>query len=128
MTPLDASTMTLRTLATPARWRLTRDAEGAWLIPGFNGQIEAHCQGSGCTACPGPGPWLAAWTARPRIFAKLWALPGVVRWQTGDEEIRVLFPPARLPDVARVLRARRKRPVGPLQGFLKPAVAGLSRP
>jgi hypothetical protein len=37
---------------------------------------------------------------RPRVFAKLWAIPGVRRWQVGDQEMRAVFPPETLEQVA----------------------------
>src|SRR5207244_5220942 len=43
------------------------------------------------------------------VFAKVLALPGVRRHQTGETEIRAVFPPAELPQVARVIRARVRR-------------------
>ena len=45
---------------------------------------------------------------RPRLFSKLWAIPGVRRHQTGDEEMRALFPPEALEQITRVIRARRR--------------------
>ena len=79
------------------------------MIPGRLGQIEWHCDGRACYGCPEPGPLLAAWTDRPRLFAKLWAIPGILRWQTGDAEMRALFPVEALEQVAGVIRARRRR-------------------
>jgi hypothetical protein len=52
---------------------------------------------------------LAVYTDRPRLFQKLWAIPGVKRHQTGDQEMRAVFPPEALEQVAGVIRARRKR-------------------
>jgi hypothetical protein len=74
------------------------DAEGWPAIPGRLGQIEYH-----------DGQALAVYTTRPRVFARLWAVPGVRRWQTGDSEMRALVPPERLVDVATGIGARRKR-------------------
>ena len=89
----------LRRLATPARLRVRPDAEGWPVIPGRLGQIEYY-----------DGRDLAAFTDRPRLHAKLWAIPGMRRHQTGDQEMRALFPPEALELVAGVIRARR-RPV-----------------
>jgi len=61
---------------------------------------------------------LAVYSDHPRVFAKIWAIPGVRRHQTGDQEMRAVFPPEALERVARVIRARRRRPPGsaaPLQ-------------
>jgi hypothetical protein len=42
----------------------------------------------------------------PRFFAKLWAISGVRRHQTGDQEMRATFPPEALEQVAAVIRAK----------------------
>ena len=61
--------------------------------PGRLGQIEYHDS-------RGPGR-----LHRPaRLDAKLWAIPGVRRHQTGDREMRALFPPEALEQVAGVIR------------------------
>jgi hypothetical protein len=96
-TPADALAW-LRALAAPGRFRVIRDAEGWPLIPGRLGSIEWYDAAE-----------LAVSTDRPRLFTRLWALPGVRPWQTGDREMRALFPPAALPAVAGVIRARRRR-------------------
>ena len=105
---------TVRALAAPFRFRVVRDAEGFPVIPGRAGQIEWYCDGQDCHACPLPGEVaLAVWTDRPRLFAKLWAIPGVRRWQTGDREIRAVFPGEALDQVAGVIRARHRRSLSP---------------
>ena len=78
----------LTTLAQPFRYRVVRDAEGRPVIPGRLGQIEPH-----------DGRWLAVYTDHPRLFARLWAIPGVRRWQVGDQEARALVPADRFPEV-----------------------------
>ena len=100
----------LRTLAEPYRFRIQADAEGSPIIPGRYGQIEWYCDGVNCHACPLPGQVaLAVYTERPRLFSKIWSIPGVRRHQTGDSEMRAVFPPEVLEQVAGVIRARRKR-------------------
>jgi hypothetical protein len=47
------------------------------------------------------------YSERPRLFAKVWAIPGVHRHQTGDHEMRATFPPEALEQVAGVIRAKR---------------------
>lgn len=94
----------LRTLAAPGRLRVQPAAEGWPVIPGRLGQIEYH-----------DGRDLAVFTDRPRLHAKLWAIPGVRRHQTGDREMRALFPPEALELVAGVIRARRRRIQSPAQ-------------
>jgi hypothetical protein len=78
------------------------DREGWPIIPGRLGQIEYH-----------DGVELAVYTDRPRLFSKLWAIPGVRRHQTGDQEMRALFPSEAIEQVAGVIRARRRRTLNP---------------
>jgi len=92
----------LRTLAAASRLRVRPDAEGWPVIPGRLGQIEYH-----------DGRNLAVFTDRPRLHAKLWAIPGVRRHQTGDQEMRALLPPEALESVAGVIRTRRRRTLSP---------------
>ena len=92
------ATEQLRALAKPYRFRVQSDVEGYPIIAGRYGQIEWF-----------DGRDLAVYTNRPRLFAKLWAIPGVRRHQTGDDEMRALFVPEALKEVARVIRARQKR-------------------
>ena len=89
----------LRALAMARRHRVIADAEGWPVIPGRLGRIEDNGDGRLC----------AVYTDRPRLFAKLWAIPGVRRWQTGDTEMRAVFPHEALPAVATVIRARTRR-------------------
>ena len=99
----------LRTVAKPYRLRVQVDAEGFPFIPGRHGLIEWHCDGVNCSSCLFPGQFaLAVYSDRPRMFAKLWAIPGVKRDQTGDTEMRAVFPPEALEQVAAVVRAHRK--------------------
>jgi hypothetical protein len=88
----------LRALAKPHRLRLRLDVEGFPVILGRYGQIEWF-----------DGVDLAVYADRPRLFARLWAIPGVRRHQTGDAEMRAVLPPERLASVAAVIRARRRR-------------------
>ena len=88
----------LTALAQPFRLRVVTDAEGRPVIPGRLGQIEPHDRHT-----------LAVYTDRPRLFARLWAIPGVRRWQVGDKEARALVSAERLPEVAALIQARRKR-------------------
>jgi hypothetical protein len=50
---------------------------------------------------------LAIHTDHPRVFQKLWAIPGVMRHQTGDTEMRAVFVVELLGKVASVIRAKR---------------------
>jgi hypothetical protein len=89
----------LRDLARPLRLRVIADAEGYPAIPGRYGRLEWF-----------DGRDLAVYSDHPRFFTKLWAIPGVRRHQTGDHEMRAIFPPEALEQVAGVIRARRQRP------------------
>lgn len=91
----------LRALAKGYRFRVQADAEGLPIIPGRSGQIEWF-----------DGRDLAVYTNRLRLFA-LWAIPGVKRHQTGDTEMRAVFSPESLEQVAGVIKARRKRTLVP---------------
>jgi hypothetical protein len=75
------------------RYRVVDDSEGWPVVAGRLGQIEPYCHGVDCHSCPIPKqPALAVYTDRPRLFAKLWAIPGVRRHQVGAGEIRAVFP------------------------------------
>jgi hypothetical protein len=103
----------LRAVAKPYRFRVRADAEGFPVISGRYGRIEWHCDGVNCNACPLPSQLaLAVYTDRPRLFSKIWSIPGVRRHQTGDTEMRAVFPPEALERVARVIRAHRKPGIG----------------
>src|SRR2546422_8590752 len=83
----------LRTVAKPYRFRVQADAEGFPIIPGRYGRIEWHCDGLNCYSCQLPGQVaLAVYTDRPRLFPKIWSIPSVRRHQTGDSEMRAVFP------------------------------------
>ena len=56
---------------------------------------------------------LAVYTNRPRLFEKLWAIAGVRRHQTGDTEMRAVFAPEALAQLAGVINAPRKRTLAP---------------
>src|SRR2546426_12374670 len=97
----------LRTVAKPYRLRVQVDAEGFPVIPGRYGQIEWHCDGVNCSSCALPGQFaLAVYTDRPRLFEKLWAIPGAKRHQTGDTKMRAVFPAEAIEQVAEVIKAR----------------------
>jgi hypothetical protein len=109
----------IRTLTDQYRFLVQADAEGWPVIPGRYGQIEWYCHGHDCAArfrgfCPVPRQFaLAVYTDRPRLFEKLWVIPGVQRHQTGDHEMRAVFPPEALEQVAGVIKARRRRTLSP---------------
>src|SRR5207249_520943 len=88
----------LRALARPRRLRVEADPEGFPMIPGRYGRVEWF-----------DGHELAAYSDRPKVFAKVWAIPSVQRHQTGDQEMRAVFPVEALEQVAGVIRAKRRR-------------------
>lgn len=104
----------LATLASPYRLRLVADAEGFPIIRGRYGRIEWHCADVQCWSCALPGQLaLAVYTDHPRLFERLWAIPGVKRHQTGASEMRAVFPAEALELVAAVIKARRRRTLMP---------------
>jgi hypothetical protein len=90
----------LRSMAEPFRPRVVTDAEGFPMIPGKLGHIEW---------CDPAGRQLAVYSDRPRLFQRIWVIAGVRKHQTGDTEMRALLEPRALVEVARVIRARRRR-------------------
>ena len=110
LSPQQQAVEQLRALAKPYRLRVQVDIEGFPVIPGRYGRIEWLCDGVNCQSCPLPGRLaLAVYTNRPRLFGKLWSIPGVRRHQTGDTEMRAVFPPEAVEQVAVVIKARRRR-------------------
>ncbi len=66
--------------------------------------------GCDCHSCPLPGKVaLAVFTDRPKMIAKLLAVPGVKRHQRGDDDLRAVFEPSAVKAVAAVIRARSRR-------------------
>jgi hypothetical protein len=109
-----------RALARKHRFRVRLDAERFPLLPGRYGQIEWF-----------DGDELAVYTNHPRLFARLWAIPGVRRHQTGDSEMRAVFPIAVLEQVAGVIRAKRWGGAGrghPQNFAIKPGQTAASPP
>jgi hypothetical protein len=90
------ATQTLTAVAGP--YRVTRDSEGWPVIPGRLGQIEHY-----------DGVRLAVHTTGRLTRGRVLSIPGVQAHQTGDTELRALFHPDVLPEIARVIRARRRR-------------------
>jgi len=128
----------LRTLAERYRFRVQLDAEGFPVIPGRYGQIEWYCDGVNCAAqsggfCALPGQFdLAVHTDRARLFEKLLTIPSVKRFQTGEAEMRAVFAPEALEQVAKAIKARRTRTLAPEEarrrGFKPPHTARLRSP
>src|SRR5262249_37712630 len=87
---------TLRDLVRPLRLRVVLDGEGFPMVPGRYGRIEWV-----------DGQHWAVYTTHPRLFGRLWAISGLRRHQTGDDEMRALFPPEVMAHVARIIRAKR---------------------
>jgi hypothetical protein len=76
-----AATESLRALpgVRASRLRIVSDPEGWPMIPGRYGRMEYT-----------GGDTLAVFTDRPRLVARLLAVPGVRRHQTGDGEARMV--------------------------------------
>ena len=105
-----AATPQHRALAEPHRFRVQADAEGFPVIPGQYGQMERYCDRVNCLSCALPGQFaLTVYTDRPRLFTKMWSITGAHPHQTGDTEMRAVFPPEALAQVAGVIKALRKR-------------------
>ena len=66
------------------------------MIPGRYGQVEWF-----------DGRALAVYCDHRKLFRNLWAIANVRRHQTGDREMRAVFPPEALEQVAAVIRAKR---------------------
>jgi hypothetical protein len=116
-----AATEQLRALAGP--YRVTQDVEGWPVLEGRLGRIEWYCDGVNCHSCRMPGVFaLAVFTDRRLVRGRLLAIPGVLRHQTGDTELRAVFPPKALLTVAAAIKARRRR-----QGGASPEVLTKAR-
>jgi hypothetical protein len=90
------------TVKRPRCFRVRLDPESWPMIPGRLGRIEYH-----------DGREPAVYSNRPRVFGRLWALPGIRRWQVGDQEVRGLLPAGLLEVVARLVGAKRRRSLAP---------------
>ena len=66
------------------------------MIPGRYGQVEWF-----------DGRALAVYCDHRKLFRNLWTIANVRRHQTGDREMRAVFPPEALEQVAAVIRAKR---------------------
>lgn len=71
-------------------------------MPGRYGRIEWF-----------EGKEFAVYTNRPRLFTRLWAIPGLRHHQSGDTEMRAVFPPEAIEQVAKVIKVRRRRTLAP---------------
>jgi hypothetical protein len=87
-------------LAIAGGYRVELDAEGWPMVPGRLSRIEYHDDTD-----------VAVFTNRRRLHARLLAIPSIQPHQTGDEELRAVFPSQALPQVAKTINARRKRAV-----------------
>lgn len=107
-----------RELTAAARgYRILADGEGWPMSPGKYGRLE-HLG-----AAPGQPGQLAAFTASTNLFKRLLAVPGLLRYQTGDGEYRVLLAPEAILAAARLLRCHRRRIVPPEQARFLPRPA-----
>jgi hypothetical protein len=86
-------------LAAPYRYRVGFDVEGWPMVPCKLGRLGWH-----------DGRAIAIYTDDPRLFARLWAVPGRPALAGGDQEGRALVAVDRLPEVATLIQAPRRRP------------------
>jgi len=91
------------------RWKWTEDHEPGQRfdpyhveIPGRYGSVYLHKTTGGVT--------LQAYTDRRGVMSRLEALPGVLVWQHGTDEMTVTFRPEYAPAVLALLRCHRKAP------------------
>jgi len=89
----------LQKLAEAGRLRVVKGIDGWPTIPGKYGAIHWI----------GEGPSLAVYSNHSRLFDRLLATPGVHRHQIGDGEIQPLVEPQALDQVAKLIKARRRR-------------------
>lgn len=82
--------------------RVRADTEGWPIVPGRLGRLEYHDRVRA-----------AIFTNRPRIHARIQNLPGIIRHQTGDRELRALIPMQNLSDAAAAIKAYRKPRLSP---------------
>jgi hypothetical protein len=110
---------TFRAAVAPLCLRVKADAEGFPIAPGRYGQLEWRGEDGFC----------AVWTDRPRLFSRIWAVPGVRRHQTGDREMRAIVPIEVLGAVAAIIRARRRYSPSPaqLRNLVTPSTRATSR-
>jgi hypothetical protein len=78
-----------------------------WLqiVPCQHGRVYPHGGNMLTAATNGRGP----------IIKKLLAVPGAKMWQDGDDGANILFPVEQFEDVAKLMRARRRRRLSPEQ-------------
>ena len=95
----------LEEVVRPLRLRVEADDDGFPIVRGTYGRVEWYGDGV-----------LAVFTTKRAMFGKILAVPGVRQHQRGDRELRAIwramFEPAALPDIAALIRARRRRQEG----------------
>jgi hypothetical protein len=70
---------------------------------------------------------LLAYCSAPRVIPRLLEIPGIVVRQRGDSEVAAAFGVSQLDDVARVLKAKRRRRMSPEARELATARLAASR-
>ncbi len=99
----------LEKLANPYRWRTGINTDGEAVIFGKHGQIEWHSFDN---------QTFAVYTCSRKTMKTLLSLPWITVHQHGDHELRVVFPRKRFPEMAAILKLKKKRPAPThLQGF-----------
>jgi len=93
----------LEELAAPYRFKTgLREDDQEPVIHGHGGVVEWHSYDN---------QTFAAFTTKQSIMKKLLGLPWVRKHQHGDKELRVLFHRDKFPEMAEILKLRKKRPI-----------------
>lgn len=96
--------MTVLRLQIPAAWQVRRDDEGWPMVRGRYGRVEWHSSEA-----------VAVYSQAMRKLHPLLGVPGVRRWQVGDDEYRLILPLASgdyseaLRGVGALIRVRTRR-------------------
>ena len=99
----------LRAMFPTYRWAWTEDHEPGGRFDPYHVEITAR-YGSVYLHRTSGGVTLQAYTDRRGVMARLEALPGVLVWQRGSDEMTVTFRPEYAPAVFDLLRCHRKPP------------------
>lgn len=106
---------TLEELAVSHRFKIGLSADGEANIFGYNGAVEWHSRSNEV---------FTAFTTKPRMIEKFLSLPWAKQHQRGDKELRVLFHRDKFPEMAAILKLKKKRPV-PKPETLEAGLKGL---
>lgn len=104
-----ADSADIREMFPAYRWRWTEDHEPGKRFDPYHIEITGRYGTVYLHGTKG-GVVLQASTDRRGVMSRLEALPGVVPWQCGDDELTVRFTPEYAPAVFDLLRCHRKSP------------------